>query len=267
MTAFQKSFPLAGSHFKFAQHGRNGAWVSELLPHTARIVDELCIVKSMQTEAINHDPAVTFFQTGSQQAGRPWIGVVADLRPRAARTTTCRPSSCCSRGHGSGDQPLYRPAVGHRLSAVAAPGRAVPRRQGPGALPVESRGRRPQRPAPHARRLARAERRCSYATVGDPEIAARIAQYEMAYRMQTCVPELMDLSNEPDHVLDLYGPDARKPGTFAANCLLARRLAERGVRFIQLYHRGWDQHGNLPERHPRRSAKTIDQPSAALVRT
>ena len=262
MTAFQKSFPLAGSQFEFAQHGKNGAWVSELLPHTARIVDDLCIVKSMYTEAINHDPAVTFFQTGSQQAGRPAIGSWLSYGLGSENENLPGFIVLLSRARG-GDQPLYS------------------RLWGAGFLPSQHQGvqfRGGKDPVLYLsdpdgldrfdrRRMLdalRALEQEQHAKVMDPEIDARIAQYEMAYRMQSSVPEVMDLSDEPDSVFDLYGPEARKPGTYAANCLLARRLAERNVRFIQLYHQGWDQHGNLPK-DIQTMTTSVDQASAALV--
>ena len=262
MTAFQKSFPLAGSQFDFAQHGRNGTWVSSLLPHTARIVDELCIVKSMQTEAINHDPAVTFVQTGSQQAGRPSIGSWLSYGLGSENDNLPGFIVLLSRAR-SGDQPLYS------------------RLWGAGFLPSQHQGvqfrggKDPVLYLSDPEGLDRSDRRRmldalraleqqQHARVMDPEIDARIAQYEMAYRMQASVPEVMNLADEPDHIVDLYGPDARKPGTYAANCILARRLAERNVRFIQLYHQGWDQHGDLPA-DIQTMAKSVDQASAALV--
>jgi hypothetical protein len=262
MTAFQRSFPLAGSQFDFAQHGRSGAWVSELMPHTAKIVDELCFIRSMHTEAINHDPAVTFFQTGSQQAGRPSMGAWLSYGLGSENENLPAFIVLLSRARG-GDQPLY--------SWLWGSGFLPSQHQG-----VQFRGGRdpvlylgdPDGLDRTSRRqmldTLRALEQHRHAQVLDPEIDARIAQYEMAYRMQTAVPEAMDLSTEPDSVIDLYGPDARVPGTYAANCLLARRLAERNVRFIQLYHQGWDQHGNLPP-DIRIMTKSVDQASAALV--
>ena len=262
MTSHQKSFPLAGSHFDFAQRGRSGAWVSELLPHTAGIVDDLCIVRSMHTEAINHDPAITFFQTGSQQTGRPSIG------------------SWLSYGLGSDNENL--PAFCVLLSRSTNYGQPLySRLWGSGFLPslhqgVQFRsGKDPVLYLNNPDGLSGADRRRMLDTlhqlhktqrekVLDPEIDSRIAQYEMAYRMQTSVPETMDLAGEPDYVFDLYGEDARVPGTYAANCLLARRLAERDVRFIQLYHQGWDQHGNLPN-DIQKLTGDVDQASAALI--
>jgi hypothetical protein len=262
MTAFQRSFPLAGAQFDFAQHGKSGAWVSELLPHTAKIVDELCIVRSMHTEAINHDPAVTFFQTGSQQAGRPSIGAWLSYGLGSENQNLPAFVVLLSRARG-GDQPLYSWLWGSGF--LPSQHQGVQFRSGkdpvlylndPDGLDRESRRRMLD--------TLRALEEQQHARVLDPEINARVAQYEMAYRMQTAVPEAMDLTTEPDSVIDMYGPDARTPGTYAANCLLARRLAERNVRFIQLYHQGWDQHGNLPA-DIQIMTKSVDQPSAALV--
>jgi hypothetical protein len=262
MTAFQSSFPTAPSIFRFARHGRSGQWLSELLPHTAKVADELCILKSLHTEAINHDPAVTFFQTGFQLAGRPSIG------------------SWIAYGLGSENQDL--PAFVVLVSQGVGGSQALADRQwGSGFLPTRYQGVKfrsgadpvlylsnPDGYSAEARRrflddLARLND-LKFRQTPDPEIQTRIAQYEMAFRMQTSVPELTDLSKEPDATFELYGPDSRKPGTYAANCILARRLAERGVRFIQLFHRGWDQHGNLPK-EIRGQCEQTDQASAALV--
>ncbi len=264
MTSGQSSLPVVSSIFKFSQHGQSGAWLSELLPYTSKIVDHIAIIKTMHTEAINHDPAITFIQTGSQQPGRPSMG------------------AWVSYGLGSENQNL--PAFVVLISQANALNVDQPlfsRLWGPGFLPSSHQGVKfrsggdpvlylsdPEGIDKNTRRrmldsLAKLNhfRADSY---GDPEIETRIAQYEMAYRMQTSVPELMDLSKEPYSVFELYGPDARKPGTYAANCLLARRLAERNVRFIQLYHRGWDQHRDLP-RDLALQCKGTDQASAALV--
>ena len=260
MTATQERFPIAPTIFKFARRGESGAWVSDLLPHTAGIVDDLCFVKSMHTEAINHDPAITFLQTGSQLAGRPSMG--AWLSYGLGRQNEDLPSFVVMTS-GEGDQPLYD------------------RLWGAGFLPSEFQGVKLQRVGdpvlylsdpPGIDRSMRRRMLDELAALnelklreeGDPEIRTRIAQYEMAFRMQASVPGLIDVSQEPKSILDLYGPDCRKAGTFAANCLLARRLAERGVRFIQLFHRGWDQHTNLP-RDIRRQCRDTDQPTAALV--
>ncbi|HXE81017.1 MAG TPA: DUF1501 domain-containing protein [Vicinamibacterales bacterium] len=263
MTAFQRSLPLAGSQFEFARRGRCGAWVSELMPHTAEIVDELCFVRSMHTEAINHDPAITFFQTGSQQGGRPSIGAWLSYGLGSENENLPAFIVLLSRGR-EGDQPLYSWLWGSGF--LPSQHQGVQLRGGkdpvlylsdPEGLPRETR----RRMLDTLRTLEQEQ----HARVMDPEIDARIAQYEMAYRMQTAVPDVMDLSEEPDWVFDMYGPDARIPGTYAANCLLARRLAERNVRFIQLYHQGWDQHGDLP-RDIQVMARSVDRASAALVR-
>ncbi len=262
MTSSQNSFPLAGSVFDFAQHGKSGAWVSELMPHTAKIVDELCFIKSMHTEAINHDPAITFFQSGSQLSGRPSIG--SWISYGLGSDNKNLPDFCVllSRGR-QGGQPLYAKLWGSGFLPSLHQG--VQFRSGkdpvlylnnPEGLKNVSR-----------RRMLDALKGLheeQYEKVMDPEINSRIAQYEMAYRMQASVPETMDISKEPDYIYDMYGPDSRKPGTFAANCLLARRLAEKDVKFIQLYHQGWDQHGNLP-RDIQVMSKSVDQAGAALV--
>lgn len=262
MSGNQAVLPLAGSIFPFAQHGTHGTWVSSLLPHTARIVDELCVVRSMFTEAINHDPAITFLQTGSQLSGRPsmgaWLtyGLGSDNQDLPAFVVLITP--------GKTDQPLYSRLWGSGFLPARYQG--VQFRAGqspvlylsdPEGLSREARGAMLDR----LRELHLLEKE----RFADQEIDTRIAQYEMAFRMQTSVPEAVDISKEPDHVFELYGPDSRKPGTFAANCLLARRLAERGVKFIQLYHQGWDQHGNLPKGIAVQCKET-DQASAALVR-
>jgi hypothetical protein len=264
MTATQDSFPVAPSRFRFARHGHGGAWVSELLPHTAQVADELCFIKSMHTEAINHDPAVTFFQTGAQLAGRPSVG--AWLAYGLGSENSDLPAFVAMVSQGSGnpaDQPLYDRLWGSGFLPTKYQGVKL-RSAGD---PVLYLSNPPGLDAAARRRmlddLARLNR-LKLEESGDPEVATRIAQYELAFRMQTSVPELTDLSREPPHVFDLYGPDARKPGTFAANCLLARRLAERGVRFIQLFHRGWDQHTHLPKQI-RGQCRDTDQPAAALV--
>ena len=265
MTSKQARFPIAPSIFKFKQHGKVGAWVSELLPHTASVVDELAIVKSLHTEAINHDPAITYIQTGSQLPGRPSMG------------------AWVSYGIGSANQDLPAFVVLHSTWSAKRPAQALySRLWGTGFLPSKHQGvslrssgdpvlylSNPPGVSAKARRtmldgLARLNAE-QYKQTLDPEINARIAQYEMAYRMQTSVPDLTDFSEEPQHILDMYGPDVHKPGTFAANCLLARRLAERDVRFVQVFIRGWDHHGNLPD-DIRRQCQDVDQGSAALLR-
>ena len=264
MTSGQDSLPVASPLFEFKQHGETGTWLSELLSYHAKIVDDIALIKTIHTDAINHDPAITFIQSGSQQPGRPSMG------------------AWLSYGLGSENRDL--PAYVVLVSQKSSLNNAQPlfsRLWGPGFLPSRYQGVRfrssgdpvlylsdPPGVDKKTRRrmldsLAQLNRMKSD-DFGDPEIDTRIAQYEMAYRMQTSVPDLMDLSAEPDHIFDLYGPDSRKPGTYAANCLLARRLAERDVRFIQLYHRGWDQHNDLP-RDIALQSKSTDQPSAALV--
>ena len=265
MTATQTSFPTAPPIFKFRQHGQSGAWVSDLLPHTAAMSDELCFIKSMHTEAINHDPAVTFFQTGFQLAGRPsigsWLsyGLGSENRDLPAFVVMISVA-----GSGRGDQPLYDRLWGSGF----LPSKYQGVKFHAGNDPVLYLSNPPGVDAGGRRRFLDDLAKLNEANASefaDPEINTRIAQYEMAYRMQSSVPELTDLSKEPKEVFDLYGPESRKPGSFAANCLLARRLAERGVRFIQLFHRGWDQHNNLPEQIREQCADT-DQPSAALVK-
>ena len=262
MTAFQKALPMAPSVYAFNQHGQSGAWISELLPYTAQIADDLCIVRSMYTEAINHDPAITFFQTGSQQPGRPSMG--AWLSYGLGSSNENLPTFCVLLSRGlQRPQPIYSRLWGNGFLAALHQG--VQFRAGQD--PVLYLNNPPGLEAVDRRRMLRhladlnARR---FETVGDPEIHSRIAQYEMAYRMQTSVPEVTDLSDEPPSTFDLYGEEARVPGTYAANCLLARRLAERDVRFIQLYHMGWDQHGDLPH-DIALQCKDTDQASAALV--
>ncbi|NBV23649.1 MAG: DUF1501 domain-containing protein [Proteobacteria bacterium] len=264
MTATQDHFPVAPTRFQFAQHGRSGAWLSELLPHTARMADELCFIKTMHTEAINHDPAITFFQTGAQLAGRPSIGSWLSYGLGSANRDLPAFVALLSNGTGNpADQPLYDrlwssgflPTT-HQGIKFRAGGDPVLFLSNPAGF--DSSGRR--RMLDDLAKLNQMQ----LAEFGDPEIATRMVQYELAYRMQTSVPELTDVSREPAAAFDLYGPEARKPGTFAANCLLARRLAERGVRFIQLFHRGWDQHTKLPTQLPGQCRDT-DQPSAALI--
>lgn len=264
MTATQSSFPIVPSIFSFRQRGQSGAWVSELLPHTAEIADKLCFVKSMHTEAINHDPAVTFFQTGAQLAGRPSIGAWVSYGLGSENRDLPAFVVMVSSGTGRSGQPLYD------------------RLWGSGFLPTRYQGVKfrsvgdpvlfltdPDGINRNARRRFLDDlgklNTIKYEDFGDPEILTRVAQYEMAFRMQTSVPELTDLSNEPESTFKLYGDEARKPGTYAANCLLARRLLERDVRFVQLFHRGWDQHRNLPDQIQKQCADT-DQGSAALVK-
>lgn len=263
MTSRQDRFPIAPSMFDFAQHGTSGAWLSELVPHTARIADKICFVKSMVTDAINHDPAITFFQTGSQIAGRPSMGAWASYGLGKENANLPAFVAMTSRGR-KGGQPLYDRLWGSGFLPTAHQG-------------VKFRGGRDpvlflHNPPGVSRETKRvmlddlAElNHHRLDLVGDPEIATRIAQYEMAFRMQSSIPELTDIANEPAHVLEMYGPDVTKPGTYASNCLQACRLSERGVRFVQLFHMGWDQHGDLPKQIRKQCADT-DQPSAALIR-
>ncbi|MFM9960291.1 MAG: DUF1501 domain-containing protein [Planctomycetaceae bacterium] len=266
MTSGQKTLPVASSIFKFAQHGECGAWVSELLPHIGAIADDIAIVKTLNTEAVNHDPAITFIQTGSQQPGRPSLG--AWLSYGIGTESSNLPAFIVMISQGSGnktDQPIFS------------------RLWGSGFLPSKHQGvrfRSGDDPVlylsnpPGVDRGSRREmldglselNQIAAESVGDPEINTRIAQYEMAFRMQASVPELTDLSSEPKHVLESYGiKEDNVDGGFARNCLLARRMVERGVRFVQLMHRGWDQHGSLPNQI-KGQCRDVDQPSAALVK-
>lgn len=260
MTATQARFPIAPTMFKFAQHGQSGAWLSELLPHTAKVADELCIIKSLYTEAINHDPAITLLQTGAQLAGRPSFG--AWLSYGLGSTNEDLPAFVAMTS-GSGGQPLYDRLWGSGFLPTRHQGVKFSRSGDPVLYLSNPPGMNAKTRRGMLDDLARLNQ-LKLNEFGDPEIATRIAQYELAFRMQTSVPELADVSSEPQHVFDLYGDECQKPGTYAANCLLARRLAERGVRFIQLYHRGWDQHSHLP-RDIRKQCADTDQASAALI--
>ncbi|MBN9119116.1 MAG: DUF1501 domain-containing protein [Planctomycetes bacterium] len=264
MTATQETFPVAPSKYRFKQHGRSSAWLSELLPHTARVADELCFIRSLNTEAINHDPAITFCQTGAQLAGRPSLGSWVSYGLGSANKDLPAFVVLISQGSGNPtDQPLYDRLWGSGFLPSRFQGVKF-RSQGDPVLFLSN----PDGVSAEDRRallddLAKLNQ-MKQERAGDPEIATRTAQYEMAFRMQTSVPELTDLGKEPKSTFDLYGEDAKKPGTFAANCLLARRLVERDVRFVQLYHRGWDQHVNLPKQIEAQCADT-DRASAALV--
>ena len=265
MTSGQAKFPVAPSIFKFAQHGQSGMWMSDLVPQMSSIADEFCMIRSVNTEAINHDPAITFSQTGSQLAGRPSIG--SWLSYGLGSENQDLPAYVVLTSFGSGrpdDQPLYDRLWGagflpskHQGVKFRNKGDAVLYLSNPPG--VDAAARRGT-----LDRLAKLNQK-HFEQVGDPEIQTRIAQYEMAFRMQTSVPELLDLSKEPQHVLDSYGPDVKRPGSYAANCLLARRLAERDVRFVQLFHMGWDHHGGLPAAI-RGQCKDTDQPTAALIK-
>lgn len=263
MSAHQTSWPTAPSLFKFAQHGQSGAWLSELLPHTGKIADELTFIKSMHTEQINHDPAQTAILTGFQLAGRPSLGAWVSYGLGSENKDLPAFIVMVSLGRNGGDQPLYDRLWGAGFLPSRYQG--VKFHNGPDPVLFLSN---PPGIDQKARRqflddLAEMNQ-LNAKEYGDPEIASRVAQYEMAYRMQASVPELTDLSKEPERTFERYGPDARKPGTFASNCVLARRLAERGVRFIQLFHRGWDHHGGLPG-NMRKIAPEVDQASAALI--
>jgi hypothetical protein len=261
MSGNQSSIPIAGSPFRFAQYGQSGAWVSDLLPHTAKIADDLCIVRSMYTEAINHGPGVTFMQTGSQIPGRPSFGSWLDYGLGTENENL--PSFVVLLTKGKTGQPL----MSHLWGSGFLPARHQGVRFRSGADPVLYLNN-PAGVSAENRRLAldrlRELHEHQFSGTPDAEITTRISNYEMAFAMQASVPEVTDLSREPDSVVQDYGPDARTPGTFAANCLLARRLAERGVRFIQLYHQDWDHHGSLPG-GIRRECLQTDQASAALV--
>ncbi|MEM9345316.1 MAG: DUF1501 domain-containing protein [Planctomycetota bacterium] len=261
MSANQSSIPIAGSPFKFARHGQSGGWFSDRLPYTAKIADDICVVRSMYTEAINHDPAITFFQTGSQIAGRPSVG--AWVNYGLGSTNENLPAFIVLVTKNKGGQPLYARLWGSGFLDSKHQGVQLRAGADPVLYLSDPDG------------VCRSGRRAMLDTINnlnreqferelDPEIESRIAQYEMAYRMQTSVPEVTDLSDEPESTYELYGEDARQPGTFAANCLLARKLAEKDVRFIQLYHQGWDQHGGLLGGLTQQCKET-DQASAALV--
>ena len=262
MSGNQSSLPLVGSPFQFAQHGDSGTWLSELLPHTAKIADDICVVRSMHTEAINHGPGVTFLQTGSMFPGRPSMGAWLDYG--LGNENENLPAFVVMVTKNKGGQPL----VSRLWGSGFLPSRHQGVRFRSGKDPVlylsnpngiEADSRRATMDALqqlHELQLKRQQ---------DRQVETRIAQYELAFRMQASIPEATNFSDEPAHVLDDYGPDVKNPGSFAANCLMARRLAERGVRFIQLYHPGWDHHGGLPKGLPAQCRET-DQPSAALVR-
>ena len=264
MTSGQDNFPLAGSIFKFDQYGKSGAYVSELLPYTSKIVDDICIVKSMYTEAINHDPAITFFQTGSQQPGRPCMGSWLSYGLGSDNENLPSFTVLLSRGTGRPQgQPLYSRLWGNGFLHSLHQGVQFRSGKDPVLYLNDPAGMNRTSRRKMLDQLAKLNAK-QLEEFGDPEISSRIAQYEMAYRMQTSVPDVMSVEDEPDHIYKMYGPDATQPGTYAANCLLARRLAEKGVKFIQLYHMGWDQHENLPNQI-RGQAMDTDQASAALV--
>ncbi|HEY8781072.1 MAG TPA: DUF1501 domain-containing protein [Mucilaginibacter sp.] len=262
MTALQKSFPLVGSFYDFKQCGETKAWVSDLFPHIGKIADDICIIRSMYTEAINHDPALTFFQTGAQQGNRPSMGSWVSYGLGSENKNLPAFTVLLSKGKGNG-QGVYSKLwsngfldsihQGVQFSSGENPVLYLNNQDG-----IDRHDRRKM-----LDKLAELNE-ISYKEFGDPEITTKIQQYEMAYRMQSAVPDIMDVSKEPDDIVKMYGPDCLVPGTYAANCLLARKLSENGVRFVQLYHQGWDQHSNLPKEMAGQ-AMDVDQASAALV--
>lgn len=264
MTANQTSFPVVASKFGFSQYGQSGTWISELLPHTAGIVDDICLLRAVHTEAINHDPAITFCQTGSQLAGRPSMGAWVAYGLGSANQDLPTFVVMISRGTGrQGDQPLYDRLWG----SGSLPSRYQGVKLRSGDDPVLYLSNPAGCDATTRRDMLDQLRTLNmekHAAAGDPEILTRIEQYELAFRMQSAVPDLTDIAGEPESILDMYGPEVRKPGTYARNCLLARRMIERDVRFVQLYHMGWDQHDNLPD-HLTKQCYDTDQASAALV--
>ena len=262
MTANQTTFPLVGSYFGFKQYGNSGAWVSDLFPHMSKIVDDICIVKTMHTEAINHDPALTFFQSGAQQGNRPSMGSWVSYGLGTENSNL--PAFCVllSRGKGNGQGVYSKLWANGFLDSVhqgvqfSSGENPILYLQDPDGMDRNTRRKMVDQIA--------ALNEMELKNFGDPETAAKISQYEMAYRMQTAVPEIMDTSSESEDIIKLYGADCLVPGTYAANCLLARKLSESGVRFVQLYHQGWDQHGNLPN-EMKGQALDVDRPSAALI--
>ncbi|MCU0338736.1 MAG: DUF1501 domain-containing protein [Spirosomaceae bacterium] len=262
MSASQSALPMVPSIYKFNPHGKNQTWVSELLPYTAKVVDELCIVKSIHSEAINHDPAITFFQTGNQLPGRPSIGAWVSYGLGTDNQNLPTFIVLVSK-NAPKDQPLYARLWGNGF--LPSEHQGVQFRSGKDPVlflnnPEGYDGQDRKEMLDYLTQLNRLQND----PYGDPEVEARIAQYEMAYRMQTSVPDVLDVAKEPDEVFDLYGPDSRDAGTYAANCLLARKLLEKDVKFVQLYHQGWDQHGGLPQGIARQCQQT-DQATAALI--
>ena len=262
MTANQKKFPLVGSKFKFEQHGKNGVWVSELFPEIAKIVDDICLIKSMHTEAINHDPALTFMQTGAQQGNRPSMG--SWLSYGLGSENENLPAFCVllSKGKGNG-QGVYSKLWTNGFLDSVHQGVQFSNSEDPILYLNDPAGSDKTSRRNMLDKLAELNQH-TQKEFNDQEVTAKIKQYEMAYRMQTAVPELSDLSKETDQTIKMYGPECLVPGTYAANCLLARKLSESGVRFVQLYHQGWDQHNNLVTEMPLQ-CKDVDRPSAALI--
>ena len=262
MTANQTSFPLVGSFYDFKQYGEARAWVSDLFPHTAKVVDDICIIRSMFTEAINHDPALTFFQTGAQQGNRPSMGAWLSYGLGSENKNLPAFTVLLSRGKGNG-QGVYSKLWTNGFLDSIHQGVQFSSGENPVLYLGDPQGMNSIDRRKMLDKLSELNQ-LSYEQFGDPEIQTKVQQYEMAYRMQTAVPDIMDVSKEPEDILKLYGPDCLVPGTFAANCLLARKLSENGVRFVQLYHQGWDQHGNLPQEMAGQ-AKDVDRASAALI--
>jgi hypothetical protein len=262
MSGNQSVLPVAPSFCNFARHGKTATWVSDLLPHTAKVVDDLCIIKTLNSEAINHDPAITFFQTGNQQPGRPSIGSWVSYGLGSDNNNLPTFIVLVSK-NGQKDQPLYARLWGNGF----LPSKHQGVQFGAGKDPVlylnnpdGYDGKDRKEMLEYLSKLNKLQNE----PYGDPEVDARIAQYEMAYRMQTSVPEVMSMANEPKEIFELYGPDSRDPGTYAANCILARKLLEKDVKFVQLYHQGWDQHSGLPSGITAQ-CKATDQATAGLI--
>jgi len=262
MTSGQDKFPLVGSKFAFNQYGQNGTWISEIFPNIAKIADDICVVKTLHTEAINHDPALTFFQSGAQQGNRPSMGAWLSYGLGSENSNLPAYSVLLSRGKGNGQGVYSKLWTNGFLDSVhqgvqfSNSDEPILYLENPEGVDAVTRRKMLDKLA-----MLNDE---NYKEFGDPEIQSRVQQYEMAYRMQTAVPEMMDLSKEPDYIVNMYGAESMVPGTYAANCLLARRLSESGVRFVQLYHQGWDQHGNLFNEMSGQ-AMDVDRASAALV--
>jgi hypothetical protein len=262
MTANQTAFPMVGSFANFQQHGESRNWISYLLPYTSKVVDDICVIRSMHTEAINHDPALTFFQTGAQQGNRPSMGSWLSYGLGSENKNLPSFTVLLSRGKGN-SQGVYSKLWSSGFLESIHQGVQFSSGDDPVLYLKDPDGMNKYERRKFLDQVSQLNQ-LSYEQFGDPEISTKIQQYEMAYRMQTAVPEIMDLSKEPDDIIKLYGTDAMTPGTFAANCLLARKLSENGVRFVQLYHQGWDHHGNLPNEIASQ-AKDVDQASAALI--
>jgi len=263
MSGSQSTLPVVPSIFKFNQHGNSRTWVSEILPYTAQVVDDLCIIKSIHSEAINHDPALTFFQTGNQLPGRASIGSWLSYGLGSDNSNLPTFIVLVSK-NAAKDQPLYSRLWGNGF--LPSEHQGVQFRAGKDPVlfldnPEGYEGKDRKEMLEYLSKLNQLQNDA----YGDPEVDARIAQYEMAYRMQTSIPDVMSTADESDEVFDLYGPDSRDPGSYAANCILARKLLEKDVKFVQLYHQGWDHHGNLPE-NMLKQCKDTDQPTAAFIK-